>query len=241
MLTVFAAVGMLAVFFVMLIVKHYRSTARQRQQLLLAMVQTQENERKRIAEDMHDGLGQLLAAVKLQVDGLTRASQNDLVEEVSNVKSLLDQTVTEVRNVIRDLVPKRIESDGLVMALEELCRYANEEDGTTIRFNTIGNYKPVNVQLETNIYRIAQELIHNAVKHANANSVQVELQQTDNKLLVTVTDDGRGMPVETNADGNGLHNLRSRANLYNGDVVFTPNAPSGTRARVTLHQPVSNS
>jgi len=125
--------GMLALFFVLIAVRQFRVNADRQARMLIAVLEAQENERRRIAEDMHDGLGQLLAASKLQADTLRHTPPDRLVHGIAVVKETLDQASAEVRAVIQDLMPRKLERDGLLCAVEDLGQQHRAVDARAVR------------------------------------------------------------------------------------------------------------
>lgn len=227
--------GLLAVFFILIASRYYRLNVRRHLQLLNAVIETQDNERRRIAEDMHDGLGQLLAAAKLQADALRHASAQQLPEAVTVVKDTLDRASGEVRNVIQDLVPRKLEREGLWKALEDLTLSIGALGDLQTRFESNANGRRFHPRVELNLYRIVQELLTNAVKHAGAAEIVVRLNQTPQQLLVEVTDDGQGFTDRETSAGNGLRNIQSRAEWLHGAFALSANAPRGTRAELVFN------
>lgn len=215
------SVGMLAAFFMILLVRYYRAAARQRDGLLRAIVETEERERSRIAEDLHDELGQLLSGVKLQVSALERFAGDEMATEVKSIKATLDDGMTELRRVVRNLVPRGIERNGLAAALDDMCaRFNQSGQGTAVRFVQTGEV-PLDQAGQKILYRMAQELVNNAVKHAYANSIDVTLRTDKNDVELAVQDDGRGYDTRAVTSGYGLQNVHNRAKLLGGAVHYT--------------------
>lgn len=229
-------IGLLAAFFVLIAIRQYRINARRQLQLLNAVLEAQENERRRIAEDMHDGVGQLLAAGKLQTDALRHVPTEHLPERVKQVKEILDRASAEVRNVVHDLVPKKLEQEGLYKAIEELGYALGTLHTPVIKLEQNGSGTRHAPRVELEIYRIAQELVTNAVKHAAASEITVALYEDSDRLTLRVSDNGVGFDADGAWDGNGLRNVRSRVAWLNGKLGWTANQPNGTRFEITFEQ-----
>lgn len=238
-LTAIAAIlGALCVLLIVVVVRYFRAAARQQRALLLAMAETEESERVRIAADLHDGLGQLLSGAKNYAGALERSVNSEAVADVQRIKEVLDEGMVELRRVVRNLVPRRLEEKGLVAALQELCLYAEQNDnGTTVDFVSEGFNVKLDDTAQRNLYRIAQELVHNALKHAGASIVRVELIKHKDAVVLTVSDDGCGFDFTAQHNGNGLVNLRNRSKLLSGTVLYTTNVPQGTLATLRLPTP----
>ena len=222
--------GMLAMFFVLIAVRQFRVNAERQARMLVAVLEAQESERRRIAEDMHDGLGQLLAATKLQADALRHTAPERLNDGIALVKETLDQASTEVRTVIQDLMPRKLERDGLVAAMEDLARSVNNA-GLPTRVHANGLVERFAPRVELNLYRIVQELLANAVRHAAASEVVVSLYVAPDALRIEVLDNGKGIAANTEAEssGNGLRNIKSRTAWLKGSFNVGENAPRGSR------------
>ncbi|HZG00435.1 MAG TPA: sensor histidine kinase [Chitinophagales bacterium] len=228
--------GMLALFFVLIAVRQFRVNADRQARMLIAVLEAQENERRRIAEDMHDGLGQLLAASKLQADTLRHTPPDRLVHGIAVVKETLDQASAEVRAVIQDLMPRKLERDGLLCAVEDLARSVNSS-GLSTCVRSDGSVERYNPRVELNLYRIVQELLANAVRHATATEIAVSLTFGPDALRILVEDDGTGISPTADADsnGNGLRNIQSRAAWLKGTFALGSNAPRGSRFELVFH------
>ncbi|HLK96343.1 MAG TPA: histidine kinase, partial [Hymenobacter sp.] len=125
-MAVVLSVALLATFFFVVLYRYYRASTRHHRALLKAMAETEEQERQRIAEDMHDGLGQLLSGVKMQIGALERYDNPELYGEVGELKRSLDEGMLELRRIVRNLVPRRVEHDGLVAALSDMCEHLDK-------------------------------------------------------------------------------------------------------------------
>jgi two-component system NarL family sensor kinase len=233
------SMGLLAAFFVLIAVRQYRLNALRQYQLLNAVVEAQDSERSRIATDMHDGLGQLLAATKLQTDALRHADETELPDKIKTIKDTLDQASAEVRVIIHDLVPRKLERDGLWEAVEELAKSTGVTEELHVRVTSDGDRGRYPPRIELNLYRIVQELLTNAVRHAHSSEIVIELRYTTQQLQIRVTDNGIGYDTtQTNNDGlsggNGLRNVASRTAWLHGAVSYSRNQQGGTCVLLTF-------
>lgn len=199
-----------------------------------------EQERRRLGQDLHDDLCQRLAAIKLRCsmlerdlarDGSPRASvAADLAAAIADATGLS-------RNFARGLVPVTLDSDGLPSALEVLTKTAEAMFGVAVRFECPEPVSISDPDTATHLYRITQELISNAAKHAQPSHIIVRLTQDAKRLLLEVENDGAPFTAPENfSDGMGLHFLRSRADAIGGALTFIPGNPphGGTRALCVL-------
>ncbi|MCO6455598.1 MAG: hypothetical protein J5I93_09920 [Pirellulaceae bacterium] len=197
-----------------------------------------EEERRRLSRELHDGLGQSLNALKLRIDMLagdgvaTREALTDLSEEVRGA-------ISETRQIAHDLRPAMLQQSGLVETLRCYAKRLEKRSSVVITVTSTGGLNiPLHVQ--DHLYRICQEAICNALRHAAARRVTIDLRQDDGRVTVVVEDDGRGLAlehVEQPASGIGLRSIRERCELLQGGVRFLHPVQGGTRMLVEI--PVS--
>jgi signal transduction histidine kinase len=206
---------------------------------LNAVIEAQEAERKRIARDLHDGIAQELVAFKLGFDALGRRMVKIAPDETTRFADLGDQlntTCTEVRSIAHVMSPPVLEQQGLAPGLELLLRHTLLNAGVEARLNTRDLPARLDEKTAVGLYRIAQELLNNIVKHARAANVVVELFQKEQSLVLRVEDDGVGYNFEeARARGSmGLLNILSRAAALGGEFLAEKRTPKGTIARVSV-------
>jgi len=186
-----------------------------------AMIEGQEEERKRIASDLHDRLGSMLATVKLlfsSLDTKIDKAQDENTKQYERANTLLDEACSEVRRISHNLSTGMVMSFGLVPALQELCDSVDQSGLIKCRLMTYGMSERLDQSVETGVYRIVQELFSNILKHAKAQHIVVQLNHVESSLNITVEDDGVGFNVEEKkqSGGMGLKNLSKRAEQLNG-------------------------
>ena len=204
-----------------------------------AMLKGQEEERSRIAKDLHDGLGGLLSGTKLS---FTTMKENLILTPEDAIQfdkslSMLDNTINDLRKVAHNLMPEALVKFGLTDALKDFCGTIQSASGITINYQKIGDERKIVTTAEVFIYRIIQELVNNAVKHSKAKEIIVQLAFTINKIIITVEDDGIGYDlnlVKLNK-GSGLQNIEYRVDYFNGtiDTITSPN--NGTSVTIELN------
>lgn len=193
-----------------------------------SMIEGQEKERQRIAVDLHDSLGGLLSAVKLQFDKLNgQLNESTQHSQYQKATHLLDTAVEEVRTISRDLQPGALRELGLISALHDLINRFDGDAYPEIFFQYYNFEEKLDDMTALSIYRIIQELINNTIKHAKAREILIQLSNKDNDIVIEYEDDGKGfdsasMPVRK---GMGLDNITSRVNYLKGSlsVNSTPN------------------
>lgn len=203
-----------------------------------AMLQGQEAERNRLAKDLHDGLGGLLAGVKLKLSSIiTRSDGSGHGDKsaINDVVRQLDYSVDELRRIAHDMMPESLRFGGLAPALSDLCRYM----GTSVMqvvFQNLGMKDNYPDQLRITVYRVVQELLTNAVKHASATKVILQCSELDNWLFVTVEDNGKGMEPTTKEQGKGLGlvNIQNRISLLSGHIETVSQPGEGTTVNIQI-------
>jgi signal transduction histidine kinase len=192
-----------------------------REAYMLASVQSQENERKRFAQDLHDGMGQLISALRLVLLSVNRNSTTEeRIAVVSKSEGLLNEMHREIRSIAFNLMPQTLVLHGLVPALREMSERINTVDQINIRVNAFDIPERLTEVQEISLYRVIQEWINNIVKYSTAATIDVQLIGYPGEITVTVEDNGQGFDnriLETST-GNGWKNMKSRINLLKGEL-----------------------
>jgi signal transduction histidine kinase len=208
-------------------------------ELLVATIQAEDRERQRIGSDLHDEIGSSLSAAKMLMGQLAESVSITTKEQevVTLIKGILDDSVQNVRNISQSLHPAVLVRFGLSRALENLgyvCAdaFANGMD-VRVEFDA-----PLSQSQELALYRIVQEVVNNAMKHARASRVTVHLQQQPSGLTLTVTDDGCGFDYaqaqKSNKLGLGLKSLAARASLLDASLHLDSAPGKGTGVRIEM-------
>jgi signal transduction histidine kinase len=213
-------------YFIIIFIRQHRRNRKLYSSKIKAEITLLENERKRIAADLHDELGPLLSAVRMHLNCLNTEDAEDL-RVVENSKTHIDTVLQRVREISNDLMPLVLLRKGLVVALKEFIANLG------IKSPLIGfTSEPVIVfsrEMEIHLYRILQEIIHNTIKHANARELQIEMVLQNKVLQFYTKDDGDGFNAEAmmkNGTGLGLTNIVSRVDMLQGEctVLSKPNS-----------------
>ncbi|MBL7813544.1 MAG: sensor histidine kinase [Saprospiraceae bacterium] len=212
---------------------------REQQLGLNAVIEAQELERQRIAKELHDGIAQELVALKLGFDKLGKKIKTIAPEETpqyERLKTQLDESCTEVRNIAHVMLPPTLETSGLVLALEMLLRNSLEQNDIQTEFEHFDMPDSLEKKKELGLYRIAQELINNIIKHAHANKVILQLYKTGNQLIMRMEDNGLGFDFDAvrQADSLGLLNILSRVSNLGGSFSSEKGVKLGTISTVRV-------
>jgi PAS domain S-box-containing protein len=205
-------------------------------QRMAAILQGQEQERSRIAKDLHDGLGQLLNAIKMNVNFLDSDPS-----KVTVLYKLIDEAIQESIRISENLLPSKLKDFDLATCLNSLCKQIDDTTDTPVTFEYFGASSQVNQTQKINLYRIAQEAINNAIKHAKASSISVQLNEEDDRVQLTIEDDGRGFERTKEYDRSqhhGLDNMKERAEIMGGKLTIESDADRGTL--IIVEAPIRN-
>ena len=220
----------------------YRSRIKQLEKKQAAQLQTviatQEEERKRISRDLHDDVGTKLSALKLFLSSLKMHvgnRQQEKAEQLAvNSEQLINETIRDVREMLLNLSPGVLEEFGFVVAIEGLINKINQSGAINIELTTFGFTKNIQKEYELALYRIAQELINNVLKHSQAKNVSLQIGYRDEKIIIMIEDDGRGFKVEEHKDGYGLKKLVARTKLLNGTMNIDSQIGKGTSVSIEV-------
>jgi two-component system, NarL family, sensor kinase len=202
------------------------------QKMMQAELESQESERRKLAADLHDSIGGMLSTIRVGLTTAARALPNP--QSIDETKQMLDDTISSVRRISRDLMPSTLEKFGLTHAIRELCERFAATSKIEIKFSENGDLQKLDSQRELMIYRIAQELLNNAIKHSQASLIEVTLTNSD-KIGLTVEDNGVGFDADyykNDISGNkglGLYSIENRTRLLAGEITFTNKKPKGSK------------
>lgn len=202
------------------------------------VLQGEEAERSRLARDLHDGLGGLLSGVKLTLSNMKGnvILKSDSLSMFDKALGMLDSSIKELRRVAHNMMPEALVKFGLKDALSDFC-HSVENKQIQINYQWFGIEKRFDQKLEIGLYRIAQELINNAFKHSQATELIVQLVQDENRVNLTVQDNGKGFDtaILRTSKGAGIANIRSRVEALNGAFDLTSKPDNGTEVSVEFN------
>ncbi|MGH3102263.1 MAG: sensor histidine kinase, partial [Thermoleophilia bacterium] len=210
----------------------------------LAM-RAQEEERRRLARDLHDEVNQALTAILLRLEALAQDSPDLNVDEVNELKRLVNQAMEELLNLARQLRPSALDDHGLMPAVETQLKRFSARTGVAVTLNADGDANSVPEDVQTAVYRILQEALLNVGRHAGATAVAVDIQTDDDRLELRVRDDGEGFDPHSLAHGSngdgpgaglGLSGMAERARLAGGELDLRSAPGGGTTVTLRITQ-----
>ncbi len=215
------------------------------------IVEAQEDERKRIAKDIHDSIGQMLTALKFNIESIDLNAKDKLLEntkKLTNLKALTGEIILGVRMATFNLTPPELLDYGVVTAIQKMVTTLNAfTDTEIILTHTLDSISSLRFEtfVETNLYRITQECLNNAIKYAHSTEVIVHISKTDNIFSISITDNGKGFDKDKipsydqrdiTSGGMGLFFMKERTSFINGRIFINSKIDKGTR--ITLNYPI---
>jgi len=203
-----------------------------------AVFQAQEEERRRIAKELHDGIGQTISAVKMNYRSLSeKIEKPELMPDFRKVEKMLDNAGAEVRSISHQMIPKELEQFGLVPAVEGMLNLNLENAPVKYQFEHSGFTERIGSHIELVLFRVLQELVSNVIKHSKANQLTVQLVKLKTHVVLNVSDNGVGFDVEQKEkNGIGLLNIASRIDAIKGNLNYESTLGKGTS--VTIRTPI---
>jgi signal transduction histidine kinase len=208
----------------------------EQQNRLDLIVKTEEKERQRIAQDLHDSVGQFLIGTRIKINNLVTKKEENIHKELNEISELLNKAVQEVRTVSHNLTPidiqKRKFEDVLRVTTERMTISSN----LLINFQSLGDIESIPENHKVNLYRVIQEILTNITKHAKAQNVFVQLSVREEEISLLIEDDGIGFDSTKIADfqGIGLKNIQSRVSLMNGELTIDSHSQKGTTILIDI-------
>jgi two-component system sensor kinase FixL len=213
---------------------------RERQRAQKIMAEVSEAERRRFGQDLHDGLGQMLTGIaflcKKTEANLAGRSQPE-AGDVAEIGKLLRNTIECTREIARGLLPVPARPEGLVMALERLADQMTSHSGIDCSFSASSAIVIADPAKATHLFRIVQEAVNNALKHAGATHIDIFLTNDDDSASISIKDDGHGIPADRPMRGSGIEIMRHRASAVEGTLDIATQVGAGTN--VTCHFPLT--
>jgi|GEM_PF-391232 len=214
---------------------------REREAGLEAVFYATEEERKRIAKDLHDSVGQQLSALKMSWQHFNVTLQhNPEVDQVriESMTKILNDVITEVRDISHQMMPRILQESGIIPSIQDMLEKVFKNTSVSYTFEHFGIDTRMSEKTEIGLFRICQELVSNIIKHASATQVHVQLFKNTQMLVLLVEDNGYGINTENASKGIGLLNISSRAETIHGEFNLEPSPISGTLA--TIRIPINN-
>ena len=223
-------IGIIICYFIISIIRQQRKNVELYRKNVLAEITAMEKERARIAADLHDELGPMLSAIKLKIGSFELTDEDDK-REAKKTDDHIDALMKRMREISYDLIPNTLIRKGLVIALKQFTDFINESDGLKINFKADDDISPEQTK-SIHIYRIAQEVINNTIRHSGATLLNIKLKQENGTLILATTDDGVGFDHHAAVKGEGgigLRNILNRTEIIGGQMFIESEKHKGTK------------
>ena len=223
------------IFFIISIVRYHRRYIQLQRKRIFAEITIQENERRRIATDLHDSLGPLLSTVKLHINSITVNDAQDQ-QIINKAGKHLDEIISSIREISYNLLPNTLQRKGLSEAVREFIGHINSKHVLNIRFYPMKEIV-IPPEKEIHIFRMIQEIVQNTLKHAKAKDLQIALGEENRNVLILTKDDGVGFDIEKarkETTGLGLRSIESRAEILRGVINMESIPGQGTNYFVKI-------
>lgn len=205
--------------------------------LSVKIIEAQEEERKRIAREIHDGPAQAMANVLLKSELCEKLITKDIEQakiELKNLKNIVQQSLKEVRKIIYDLRPSALDDLGLIPALSRYIKNFSEETGIFVDFSVLSDYKRLSPEIEITCFRVVQEALTNIKKHSKAKNASVKFEFGMRFISIIIKDDGIGFDKENIGQGYGLMGMRERIEILNGKFEISSFKNNGTQIYISI-------
>lgn len=209
-------------------------------ELLQSSIAVQEDERKRIARDLHDELGAALSMARMHLVQLEElnAENPELTKRLQNVKRMTENALASTRRISHEIMPPQLESFGLIQTLKSTANEINKLGELQIEISSGDSVPKLNLQTELGLYRVCMELINNTIRHAQAKQIRIELKEEEANLHLHYSDDGKGLPQGDLKKGMGLLSIETRIHSLGGKFRLKNCIPNGIDFAASI--PVTN-
>lgn len=213
--------------------------ANRRQALGLKIIEAQEEERRRLSREIHDGPAQMLANMLLRSEIIEKKLGSDdteaVIMEFRQLRELVRESLREVRGIIYDLRPMALDDLGLIPTLMKYLNTAKDNFGIPIMFKTLGTERRLSSKLEIAIFRLVQESVQNACKHSEASKIEVKVEFQEETVVLSIKDDGKGFDVDKEReDSFGLIGMNERVELLEGRFIINSSSERGTLVLIQI-------
>ncbi|WP_214070707.1 histidine kinase [Mucilaginibacter sp. dw_454] len=241
-----AGTVLMVVSFILIYIRNQNKLLQQRQmlqqaelihqkELLQVVIESQEEERKRIGRDLHDDVGAAISSLRLIIDMFKPSVVDDAhLKFIRSSKDIIDKMMNDVRHISHNLSPTALTYYGLAFAIEEQCTIINQTGKLMIDF--VNDAKDVlenlSLPVSTALYRVLEELLNNTIKHARAGKAGLKFKADDNLLVIDYSDNGVGAETKLVSNGIGMHNIESRLTVINASYHITTSPGNGFRIQI---------
>ena len=193
-----------------------------------------DEERRRLSRELHDGLGQLMIAIKLQLENVDINDYSTADEKIKDIILSTDNIIEEIRHISNNLMPAVLSEFGIINAIRYLCDELNGYSNIKIQFESNLKHEKLSKRDKLYLFRIAQEALINAIQHAGAVRISLKLITRNDEIILSVSDNGKGFDMKSVHFGNGINNMKERAKLMNASLKIEHSETGGTNILLCL-------
>jgi signal transduction histidine kinase len=202
-------------------IKAQKAVKEKENEVLTAFINGEERERNRISCELHDGVASMIGVAKMNMEALPHLSAEKQVEQIIKVVQILENTHADIRHIAHNLLPITLEQEGLIKATEQFASELN--DTGILKIIVTNDFQGdliLSIQKQLMLFRMIQELINNSIKHSQAQIATINFHQSNNSLLIEISDDGVGFIGEITKESQGLYSIKQRMSSILGQFVF---------------------
>lgn len=195
----------------------------------------QETERRRLAKEIHDGLGPNMSTLKLQIDAVKRKLTDDTAKkQLDKINDAISEIASDIRQISHDLMPSSLIDYGVATALFNFTNKISDSGHFSVEYNCNLEDSDLSTEYELNIYRIIQELVNNAIKYSQCSTIEINIKKYEKVISIFVNDDGIGMDDSSIKSGIGIHNIKTRVKSLQGIFILDSQKGGGVSAHIEL-------
>ncbi len=216
-----------------------KARAHLEKELINAQMEIQEQTLKTISQEIHDNIGQVLSLAKLNLNTFSIHPDEKVQLKLNDTKELVGKAITDLRNISRGMHGDKITDIGLQQAIENELRILENSGQYNTELEVVGEEYKLDPKKEIVVFRMVQEALQNSIKHAKAKSIHVKLENSENKYIVSITDNGIGFnkeSLQSSQTGIGLKNMQNRAAVINGVFFINTEPGHGTAIQIALNK-----
>ncbi|MDD2891209.1 MAG: sensor histidine kinase [bacterium] len=227
--------------------KHQKEKEEMNNKIIESVMEAQEKERKKISRELHDGIGQNLSILKMNIEMAHRKDKNkkSISKNMGPTMNLIDESIRELKKLSMDTRPNILDDHGLIPALKWYVKNCSPGTNANIKFKNNLNHRLIPI-FETNIYRIVQEAVSNAIKHSKSNTINISLKVENGNLVLSIIDNGNGFNFEQYLKAKkhnnqiGIISIQERVKLMNGVFNLESQIGKGTNIEIKIPIPIKN-
>jgi two-component system NarL family sensor kinase len=218
------------------IINNFRRNLKRQKETFKVIFETQEKERQRIAQDLHDNQGVMLSTIRLYIESLSDADESEKEEIRLKAQAHVGHALVDLKETVLNLTPKSITHNGFIAEINDLAKVVQLNNHISVSLVVDGTMKRYSPQLELNIYRILQELLNNTLKYAQATKIEITVHFNPTHLSIYYNDNGIGFDSQNFKSGHGFKNMNARVAAYKGFFDIRSEERKGSHFKIIFEE-----